>query len=262
LYEVQSRSVNEHELFSFSVERQNLLWVYNANLNYVEQLQRQDVSDQLADFSRLGPNQIFAKRALNPRRFKGIGAFISAYGLFTYAPYLAVYVGATAPFLGAVAAGLYGMLSFSESQIVNSISLIKDGSSNHGKLDINIGLTAFTSTDIIVDVKDVHSLVALGNDDLGYEGQDGNVLRIRRYFDKSTNQWVEKERIVTLPGDAIRDRRFIDWVLADKNEESGLADEFQDLLVRLQTQERASGKIGTLDLLAARDQVTILSDTD
>ena len=67
-------------------------------------------------------------------------AFVSAYGLFTYAPYLAVYVGTTAPFLGAVAAGIYGMLSFSESQFVNSITLIKDGGDNHGKLDINVGL--------------------------------------------------------------------------------------------------------------------------
>ena len=199
---------------------------------------------------------------MNPRRLKGIGAFVSAYGLFSYAPYLAVYIGATAPFVGAVAAGLIGMLSFSESQIVNSISLIKDGSSNHGKLDINVGLSAFTSTDIVVDVKDVQSVVALGNDDLGYEGQDGNVLRINRYFDKSTNQWVDQERVLTLPGDAFRDRRFIDWVLANKNDEGVIADEFQDLLVRLQTQERDTGKIGTLDLMAARDQVTILSDTD
>ena len=28
LYEVQNRSVNEHELFSFEVERNNLRWLY------------------------------------------------------------------------------------------------------------------------------------------------------------------------------------------------------------------------------------------
>jgi hypothetical protein len=52
---------------------------------------------------------------LNPRRFKGLGAFASAFGIYIYAPYLAAYMGATLPVLGAVAAGLYGMLSFSES---------------------------------------------------------------------------------------------------------------------------------------------------
>jgi len=46
---------------------------------------------------------------------KGIGAFASAWGLYAYSPYLAVYMGATMPMLGAVFAGVYGMLSFSES---------------------------------------------------------------------------------------------------------------------------------------------------
>ena len=58
---------------------------------------------------------MFKRRTLNPRRLKGLGAFVSAYGLYAYAPYLTVMVGTTAPILGAVTAGLYGMLSFSES---------------------------------------------------------------------------------------------------------------------------------------------------
>jgi hypothetical protein len=262
MYEVQNRSVEEHELFSFTVERKNLLWVYNANLNFVENLSKGDATDQLADNSRLGPNQIFARRTMNPRRLKGLGAFASAYGLFSYAPYLAIYMGATAPYLAAAAAGLYGMLSFSESQIVNSITVIKDGSDLHGKLLINVGLSAFSSTDIVVDVKDVQSIVALGNDDLGYEGEDGNVLHIDRYLDKATGKWVNDARALTLPGDSFRDRRFIDWVLADKKDESSLADDFQDLMIRIQNVERSTGKIGGLDLLAARDTVSIITDSD
>jgi hypothetical protein len=30
LYEVQNRSVEEHEAFSFQIERENLKWLYNA----------------------------------------------------------------------------------------------------------------------------------------------------------------------------------------------------------------------------------------
>jgi hypothetical protein len=48
--------VEEHELFSFTVERKNLLWVYNANMNFVENLAKGDATDQLADNARLGPN--------------------------------------------------------------------------------------------------------------------------------------------------------------------------------------------------------------
>ncbi len=71
--------------------------------------------DHLADQSSLGKDEVFKRRTLNPRRFKGIGAFASSYALYSYAPYLAVYCGSTVPILGAVFAGLYGMLSFSES---------------------------------------------------------------------------------------------------------------------------------------------------
>lgn len=71
--------------------------------------------DQVADHSKLGKDEVFRRRALNPRRLKGLGAFASAWGLYAYAPYLAVYMGATMPMLGAVFAGVYGMLSFSES---------------------------------------------------------------------------------------------------------------------------------------------------
>ena len=31
LYEIQNRSVEEHEAFSFQIERENLKWLWNAN---------------------------------------------------------------------------------------------------------------------------------------------------------------------------------------------------------------------------------------
>ena len=118
------------------------------------------------------------------------------------------------------------MLAFSESQIVNSIKIIKDGSENNGRLLIQVGNSALTSSDIIVDVKDVVSVVALGNDDFGEDGTDGNVLKIGRHFDVSKSQWIETDRALTLPGDAFRDKYFLDWILADKSEEGSLADDF------------------------------------
>lgn len=137
----------------------------------------------MADYASLGKDEVFRRRTLSPRRFKGLGGFASSWALYTYAPYIALYFGATVPVLGAVCAGLYGMLQFSESQIVNSIKIVKEGE-NSGKLLIKVGNSAFTSSDIIVDVKDVQSIVALGNDDFGEDGTDGNVLSIGRYFCK------------------------------------------------------------------------------
>ncbi len=226
MYEVQNRTVSEHELYSFEIERENLKWVYAANLEHVAETNRTNVLDQIADHSRLGKDEIFRRRALNPKRLKGVGAFATAFGLANYAPYLAVYLGTTAPLLGAVVAGVYGMMSFSETQIVNNIKIVKDGSENHGKLDINVGLSAFATTNIIVDPKDVLSICSLGGDDLGVDNVDGNVISINRYFDKNNNVWINEQRALTLPGDAFRDRAFLDWVLADKSGESVIADDF------------------------------------
>ena len=115
MYEVQNRSVNEHELFSFEVERNNLHWLYNANTDFVQEMYRVDQHDQLADYSRLGKDEVFRRRTLSPRRFKGLGAFFGSWAMYSYAPYIALYCGTSVPVLGAVFAGVYGMLQFSES---------------------------------------------------------------------------------------------------------------------------------------------------
>ena len=52
---------------------------------------------------------------LNPRRIKGVGAFATSAYMYTYLPYIAAYVGSTVPILTIAVAGLYGMISFSES---------------------------------------------------------------------------------------------------------------------------------------------------
>jgi hypothetical protein len=115
MYEVQNRSVNEHELFSFEVERHNLNQLYQANIEFVHEMNKVDMNDQLADNARLGKDEVFRRRALNPRRFKGLGAFATSWAMYSYAPYIAMYFGTTFPVFGAVCAGLYGMLQFSES---------------------------------------------------------------------------------------------------------------------------------------------------
>lgn len=123
-----------------------------------------------------------------------------------------------------------------------------------------MGETAFSTSQIIVDVKDVRSVVSLGNDDLGEKNGDGNVLSIARYISNGT--LVEQERVLTLPGDAFRDSTFIDWILADKSNQGELADDFQDLLLQNHELATKGGKLGRLDVLVARDQVTRLSDQD
>lgn len=88
---------------------------------------------------------------MNPQRMRGIGGLAVSYGLYSYLPYIAVYLGPTVPVVSAVAAGLYGVLNFGESDIVNEIRVIEEGP-NHGKLKISVGVSPFVSKSIIVDV--------------------------------------------------------------------------------------------------------------
>jgi hypothetical protein len=96
---------------------------------------------------------------LNPKRLKGISAFATTFGLF----------------------------SFAESQCVNSIEVVKEGE-NRGKLQIKIALSPFSSKTIVADVADIHSVVSVGNDDLGKEDQEGNVISIVKHIDLATGQ--------------------------------------------------------------------------
>lgn len=153
MYEVQNRSIHEHELYSFNIERENLKWLYRANLGFLEELQKINALEQVADYAAL-KGAVFKRKTMNPKRVKGLGAFAASYGVYSYLPYLAVYLGSTIPAVTALGAALYGMLSFSESEIVNEIRVIEEGE-HEGKLRITIGLSALASKNIIVDVKDI-----------------------------------------------------------------------------------------------------------
>ena len=140
---------------------------------------------------------------------------------------------------------------------MNSIKIIKDQSVNHGKLLITVGESAFSTSEIIVDAKDIHSIVSIGTDD---DHDDGNVLRITRFH--ANGEWHDQERALTLPGDAFRDRQFIDYLLSDKEGESDLTNDFNDLMIKQNELATKFGKIGAFDVLTARDTVSLTQDTD
>lgn len=137
--------------------------------------------------------------------------------------------------------------------------MIKDGSENQGRLLVKVDDSAFTSSEIIVDIRDIKSICALGNDNFGEDGNDGNVLRISRYFCNKGGKWVDTPRALTLPGDAFRDRSFLDWILADKSGESELVNDFQDLMIKQHELSTSQGKIGAFDVLAARDEIVSIT---
>lgn len=93
--------------------------------------------------------------------------------------------GTTLPIFAACAAGFYGMLAFGEQRCINTISVINEGP-HKGKLRINVSKTILVSKNIIVDIKDIHSVVAMGHDDLGDDDKDNNIIAVYQHIDEKT----------------------------------------------------------------------------
>lgn len=53
MYEVQNRSIYEHERFSMGVERKNLKWLYNANIDYVDEIRLINEFDNMVEHGQL-----------------------------------------------------------------------------------------------------------------------------------------------------------------------------------------------------------------
>ena len=147
MYEVQNRSIDEHEQFSFQVERSNLRWLYNANLDFVTERVRVNEVENAADIGSL-KGAIFKRKLLSEERLKSLGAFGLAGVLGTYSVPLGLMVGPTLPAVGIAASLLYGISHFSENNYINSIKVIKEGE-HAGLLNINVAKSPFVSHDII-----------------------------------------------------------------------------------------------------------------
>ena len=112
-----------------------------------------------------------------------------------------------------------GMYHLQEKDYVNCIEFVRDESSPYnGKLKMNISTgPLFTSKDIYVDVNECKGLLSLGNDDMGQEDIDDNVILIDSYYEGSTGEFKENARdSFVLPADGWRDENMLEWVLSVK----------------------------------------------
>lgn len=217
MYEVQSRSVSEHEAFSFNIERENLRFLTNSHRTYLEEMNRlNDIEDQRAHANLAGA--VFKRKPLTVNRFTGLASFGLAGIAYAYFPLLASTVGYSTTLFGISAASFYGMLRFREQSIVNSITLIREGE-HQGKVKINVSSSLLTSRDIIADVQNTQSLYSLSTPDYDDNEVDSNVIAITNYLDCSSNKTVDNGCFV-LPAEAWKDFNQLDWVLSVKNPRS------------------------------------------
>lgn len=224
MYQISNRSVHEHELYSFQIQRDNLKWLIRANNDYITEMNKLEAMEEAADFAALN-GAVYRKRALNTRRFKGLGAFAASYGIYTYLPYIAVYLGSTIPMVSACFAGFYGLIAFAENQLINEIRVIPAGE-HSGKLQVTRALSPFVSENLIVEVKNIKSVVALGDEELGEDSKDGNIVLISEHINAAGETDTEP-LVLSLQGDAFKDKLYLDWILSNKDGESSLVDDYE-----------------------------------
>ena len=248
MYEVQNRSIDEHELFSSKLERQNLRWLYQANMDFIDEMQRVNTMDALVDHGAL-KGSIFKAKMLSTKRLYGMGSFGLAGILYANMSMLSLMLGPTIPALGMVGAAMYGARQFAQTDTVSRIDYIKEGEFA-GRLRVTVQKTPIVSYTIVVNPGNCRSICAVGADDIGEDDAEGNVLHVEEYFNESTGQ-TERQGLFTVPADAHRDKTTLEWIFAAKNDASETDELFNDFIAQRHNNIAQSGGLTGLRAIVA-----------
>ena len=93
-----------------------------------------------------------------------------------------------------------------------------------GELKITYCSAPLKSETITCHVNDTFSVCALGNDDLGADDVESNLLAVKKHSGSSEPLFLR------VPADAFRDKQMMEWVCAKKDSYEETNDDFTDLL--------------------------------
>jgi hypothetical protein len=217
MYEVQNRSIDEHDQFSTKLERQNLRWLYRANLDYIGEMKQVSFLDTMVAHGSL-KGSVFKMKTLSASRINGLAAWAIAGASYFNFTTLSLLLGPTLPTLGIVATALYGATSFGVQDVIGQIDYVTEGE-HTGLLRMKVYKTPFSSRTIIVNPKYTMATCAVGADDVGEDDAEGNILHCFEYLDESTGT-PHRNGFFTVPADAHRDITTMEWVFAKKEMES------------------------------------------
>lgn len=157
-------------------------------------------------------------KTLSASRIRGIGAFGLAAFTYSHMAMLSMMVGPVIPMAGVVGAAVYGASSFMETDMVSQIDFVCEGEFK-GQLRATVQKSPFVSYTIIMNPKYTMSLCSLGDDDMGADDTEGNILMASEYMDESTGE-RKRNGCFRLPADANRDKITMEWIMAIKDENS------------------------------------------
>lgn len=103
-----------------------------------------------------------------------------------------------------------------------------------------VSTSPLTSKAVVASVSDCMAQLSVGNDDLGENDLESNVVILRNYKDGNE---VHEEGYFLLPADSWKDVNMLDWVLSVKPQgEDSTQDLFNDLMVdSFDTKSRTGG---------------------
>ena len=161
------------------MERNNLHWLYNANLDFCEEISRVNKVENLADVGSLG-GAVFKSKLLSPQRLYALGSIGTALAGYSYLLPLTLMLGPTIPHIGIASLLFFGLYQSNERNYINAIEVIKEGE-KAGNLKLTINKSPFVTTTIIANPKNINAVVSLGNDDLGAEDCEPQVVEVSEY---------------------------------------------------------------------------------
>jgi len=88
--------------------------------------------------------------------------------------------------------------------------------------------------------KHTMSLCALGEDDMGAEDVEGNILQAKEYYNE-TDGTIHRDGLFKVPADAFRDKITMEWILASKEEKSETDALFNEQVFRRHNNLAATG---------------------
>lgn len=180
MYEVQNRSISEHEAFSLAIDRKNLKWLYQANLDFVGEMQRINHFDTLVDHGQL-KGAIFRAKMMTPRKLQSVMAFGAAIAAYSHLIPLTLMLGPTIPYVGIAGAIAYAAKGVSEGNYISRMEWVREGD-HRNCLRIKVQTTPFVSHTIIANPSKTRSVCSIGNDDMGADDTEANIIEIKEYW--------------------------------------------------------------------------------
>lgn len=123
MYEVQNRSIDEHDQFSTKLERQNIKWLYRANLDYIGEMKQVSFLDTMVAHGSL-KGSVFKMKAMSAKRVNGLAAWAIAGASYLKFASLTLMFGPTLPTLGIVATAIYGAKAFGVKDVISQIDYV------------------------------------------------------------------------------------------------------------------------------------------